>query len=101
MVIKKKAWDSRRPLPHKNKLLQDEKKLKSQQLSLQFIPQTIELVAPLTLDVSGFLASYIGIKKVSQFQEVYRIGFAQKKGRLFLESFQMIKSEQRSYDAAS
>ncbi len=80
----------------KAKLFQDEKRLKSQQLSLQFTPITIEFVAPLTMDVNGFLANYIGAKKVSQFQETYRVTFSHKKGRLFLRSFQIIKSEQKS-----
>ena len=85
----------------KAKLLQDLKRLKKQQLSLQFTPSTIEMVEPLSIDVSGFLESYVGAKKVSQFQETYRVSFSHKKGRLFLESFQMIKSEQRSDDEVS
>lgn len=82
----------------KNKLLSDHKKLKKQQLSLQFIPQTIDFVAPLTLDVHGFLANYVGNKRVSQVKETYRIVFSCKKGRLFLESFQTIQSEQKDHE---
>ena len=85
----------------KSKLLNDEKRLKKQQLSLQFTPQSIEFVNSLIIDVNGFLANYIGAKKVSQVPETYRVGFFQKKGRLFLESFQVIKSDQRSYDELS
>ena len=82
----------------KSKLLNDHKRLKKQQLSLQFTPQTIDFVEPLTVDVSGFLANYVGAKKISQFKETYRMAFSQKKGRLFLESFQTIYSEQKEHE---
>lgn len=85
----------------KNKLLNDHKRLKKQQLSLQFVPQTIEFVAPLTVDITGFLANFVGAKKVAQFKETYRMMFVQKKGKLFLESFQTINSGQKDYEAGS
>ena len=82
----------------KDKLLADQKRLKKQQLSLQFTPQSIDLVAPLTLEINGFLANYVGTKKVAQFKETYWVQFSQRRGRLFLESFQMIKTDQRGND---
>lgn len=77
----------------KTKLLQDVKRLKSQQLSLQFTPATVQVIGPLTLEVKGLLSNYVGSKKISQIQETYQIVFSHKKGRLFLNSFQMIKTE--------
>ena len=85
----------------KNKLLSDHKKLKKQQLSLQFIPQTIDFIKPLTLDVTGLLINYVGSKKIAQFKETYRMGFSQQKGRLFLESMQTIYSEQKEHEEAA
>lgn len=82
----------------KNKLLSDHKRLKKQQLGLQFTPQTIDFVAPLTVDLHGVLANYVGNKRISQVKETYRIAFFLKKGRLFLESFQTIQSEQTNHD---
>jgi conjugal transfer pilus assembly protein TraE len=80
----------------KKKLLADEKRLRKQQLSLHFTAKSVECVEPLVLDVQGVLSNYVASKKISQFQETYRIVFSQKKGRLFLESFDMIKSDQKS-----
>jgi type IV conjugative transfer system protein TraE len=78
----------------KAKLLEDEQRLKKHQLSLHFIPKSIVFVNPLMVEVEGYLANYVASQRVSQFQETYRIGFSQKKSQLFLDSFQVIKSEQ-------
>lgn len=86
----------------KTKLLSDEKRLKSQQLSLQFTPQSVELTAPLQADVVGNLSSYVGAQKIANTQETYRVSFSQHKGRLFLESFELIKSDKEEpHDAES
>jgi len=82
----------------KKKLLADEKRLKKQQLSLHFKAKTIEFHAPLILDMQGTLLSYVGSKKISEVQETYRIGFTQRQGRLFLESFEVIQSNQEKID---
>lgn len=82
----------------KIKLLDEHKKLKKQQSSLQFTPVEIDFVEPLTLDLTGVLANYIGGKRITQFKETYRMVLKQKHGRLFLESFDVIKSEQRGHD---
>lgn len=84
----------------KNKLIVDEKRLKKQQLSLHFRPQTIEFQAPLVLDVQGILVSYVGSHKISDVQETYRIGLKQHQGRLFLESFEVIQSNQEKIDGS-
>ena len=85
----------------KNKLLSDEKRLKNQQLSLQFTIQELEFIEPMKANIVGSLSSYVGSQKISTTQETYRISFSQKKSRLFLESFEMIKSEKEKIDELS
>ncbi len=82
----------------KTKLLGDEKRLKSQQLSLQFTPHSVELIEPMQADITGSLSSYVGSQKISNSQETYRVSFSQHKGRLFLESFELIKSDKEQPD---
>lgn len=82
----------------KAKLLEDEKRLKKQQLSIRFEPQATEFIDNMTVDITGVLVSYVGSQKISEAQEVYRVSFSQKKGRLFLESFQLIKTNQGNKD---
>ena len=83
----------------KTKLLEDEKRLKQEQLSLHFMPQEIQLSADsLMADVTGDLISYVSTQKISQVRETYRLIFEQKLGRLFLQSFKMIKSDKENLD---
>ncbi len=77
----------------KSKLLSDEKRLKKQQLSLQFSPQTVEFQKPMVAELTGTVSSYVGARKLSQHQESYRVVFVQRKGRLFLEAFELIQSQ--------
>lgn len=82
----------------KGKLLSDEKRLKKHQLSLHFIPKSIVFVKPLSIDIQGYLASYVGAQRISQVPETYRVTFSQKRTRLFLESFEIIHSERGIQD---
>lgn len=83
----------------KAKIIQDEKKLKKEQLSLHFLAQDIHVFpSTLTAEVGGDLISYVGSQRVSSVRETYRIVFKQKLGRLFLESFQIVKSEKEQGD---
>jgi conjugal transfer pilus assembly protein TraE len=77
----------------KTKLLSDEKRLKKQQLSLHFSPKTMEIPKESVVELTGTLSAYVGERKISQQQETYQIVFAKRKGRLFLESFELIKSQ--------
>lgn len=77
----------------KSKLLSDEKRLKKQQLSLRFSPQSVELQKGTQAELTGILSSYVGSHKISEHQESYQVVFAKRKGRLFLESFELIKSQ--------
>ncbi|MEI6628862.1 MAG: hypothetical protein WCN27_05635, partial [Alphaproteobacteria bacterium] len=44
-------------------------------------------------DINGYVAS----KKISSHRETYRLEFASVKGRLFLKSFKVLKSDQEIY----
>ncbi len=78
----------------KTKLLADEKRLKKEQLSLHFAPQQVQVFAKaLSVEVSGDLLSYVESRKTSQIRETYRLIFKQHAGRLFLDDFQVVKSE--------
>lgn len=80
----------------KAKLLKDVERLRKQQLTLHFVPREIEIVGPLAVAITGSLRSYVGANKVTQVQETYKISFTQNRGRLFLEAFEVIQSQQRS-----
>ncbi len=82
----------------KTKLLSDEKRLKKQQLSLHFNPQTVEIPKDRVVEITGTLSAYVGARKISQQQETYQVVFAKRKGRLFLESFELIKSQGENTD---
>lgn len=81
----------------KTKLLEDEKRLQHEQLSLHFMPQEVVLSPEsLTVDITGDLISYVSTQKISQVRETYRLVFEHKLGRLFLQSFKMVKSDKEN-----
>ncbi len=82
----------------KQKLLEDEKRLKKQQLSLHFSPQTMTQVSPLVMEVQGLLHTYVGAKKISQVQESYRLHFKHSQGQLFLEGFELVQTQRGKED---
>jgi conjugal transfer pilus assembly protein TraE len=77
----------------KAKILDDRHKLQKMQLSLHFTPKTIDVVGKMVVEVTGVLAHHVGSSRVSQSNDTYRITFANKKGRLFLVAFELIKSD--------
>lgn len=78
----------------KTRLLEDEERLKKEQLSLHFAPQEIQLFPDsLTVEISGDLMSYVSREKISQARETYRLMFEHRLGRLFLNSFKLINSD--------
>lgn len=83
----------------KAKILDDRIKLQKMQLSLHFTPKTIEVVGGLVVEVAGVLAHHVASSRVAQSNDVYRITFANKKGRLFLAAFELIKSDKELPDA--
>lgn len=78
------------------KILEDEKRLKRESLSLVLAPQECEVhVDDLTVDVTGDLHGYVGNKRVTTQRETYRIAFGAKKGRLFLKSCEVLQTNEK------
>ena len=82
----------------KQKLLEDEKRLKKQQLSLHFSRRTITQVSPLVMEVQGLLHTYVGAKRISEVQESYRLSFKHYQGQLFLEGFECVQTQRGKED---
>jgi conjugal transfer pilus assembly protein TraE len=83
----------------KKKLYQDEKRLKKDHLSLHFAPIECDVLpSQLLVKMAGDLIGYVGTKKVSQHRETYEITFSQTKGRLFIKSFRVIKTDQPEWE---
>jgi conjugal transfer pilus assembly protein TraE len=81
----------------KARLLEDEKRLKRNQLSTRFAPSDV-MVSPerLSVDVTGELMGYVGDKRISQARETYRFQFYSQSGRLLIKSFTLVKSDQKA-----
>lgn len=78
----------------KAKLLEDEKYLKANHLSTRFVPLNVSVFPnQLKVEVSGELMSYVGDKKISQAKETYRFQFQNRSGRLLIEAFTLVKSD--------
>ena len=70
------------------KLLEDEQRLKANNLSTRFCPSgTAIFPDQLTVEVTGTLIGYVGDKKISQEQETYQIQFQNNSGRLLVAAF--------------
>jgi type IV conjugative transfer system protein TraE len=82
------------------RLLQEEQRLKRDSLSLNFVAIECEVIPQeLALEITGDLNGYVAAKKISSHRETYRIEFSSHKGRLFLKSFQVIKTDQEDLPA--
>jgi len=81
----------------KAKLLADEKQLKQDHLSTRFSPTDV-VVYPerLAVELSGELMSYVADKKISQVKETYQIRFRNQSGKLLIEDFSLVQSNERS-----
>lgn len=78
------------------KILEDEKRLKKESLSLLFAPYECEVhIDQLMVDVTGDLHGYVGNKRVTTQRETYRIVFESKKGRLFLKSCTLLHTNEQ------
>ena len=78
----------------KAKILEDEKRLKKEQLSLHFKATTFKLDANQVLaEITGDLISYVGSKKIAQVRETYQLKLQNRSGRLLIESFSLLKTE--------
>ncbi len=81
----------------KAKLLEDEKRLKDEQLCIHFMPHEIQLSPDaLSAEVTGDLISYVSTQKISQARETYQLTFEHKAGRLFLKSFKLINTDKEN-----
>lgn len=78
----------------KQKLLEEEKRLKKQNLSTSFQANRITVNATkLMVEVHGDLIRYVGQKPVSRSRDVYQFTFELHRGRLLITSFKLIKSD--------
>ena len=77
----------------KAKLLADEKRFKKEHLSTSFQANKV-IVDPkkLRVEVQGDLVRYVGNKRISQSRDVYEFIFTYHRGRLLIQSFQLLKS---------
>lgn len=84
----------------KAKLLHEEQRLKRDSLSLNFIAVEAQVFPKdLALEITGDLNGYVAGKKISTHRETYRVEFSSYKGRLFLKSFTVIKTDQEDLPA--
>ena len=83
----------------KNRLFQEEQRLKRDNLALNFTAIECEVFpGEMALEITGDLNGYVASKKISNHRETYRLEFNGVKGRLFLKSFKVIKSDQELTD---
>lgn len=77
----------------KAKLLEDEARLKKNNLSTRFSPSDVAISPEnLTVDITGDFMGYVGDKKISQTRETYQIKFTNQSGRLLIAAFSLLKS---------
>lgn len=79
------------------KLLDDEKRLKRNNLSTRFY--VIESkVSPdnLSVDITGDLMSYVGDKRISNVRETYQMQFQNQSGKLLIKGFSLVKTESKA-----
>lgn len=78
----------------KARLLEDEKRLKKNNLSTRFSPSDVAISPDqLRVDITGELMSYVGDKKISQVRETYQFKFQSQSGRLLIAAFTLLKSD--------
>jgi len=78
----------------KQKLFEDEKRLKKMNLSTSFQPNSVKVDQnKRSVEIQGDLMRYVGEKRISQSRDVYRFEFEFHRGRLLIKSFKLIKSD--------
>lgn len=79
----------------KAQLANDEARLKQQQLCLNFSPKAITLNNLSSIAyVTGELQRYVGTKRIDSEQTTWKVVFSQKKGRLFLDTFESVDKKE-------
>jgi conjugal transfer pilus assembly protein TraE len=77
------------------RMMEDQIRLKRDDLSLIFVPVTCEVFPEsLAVEITGDLNGYVASKRISTHRETYRVQFSNIKGRLFLQSFKVLKTDQ-------
>jgi conjugal transfer pilus assembly protein TraE len=85
----------------KTHLFKEEQRLKRDNLSLSFAAVECEVFpSELAVEVTGDLNGYVASKKISTHRENYRLEFSSLKGRLFLKTFKVLKTDQKIYEEA-
>lgn len=80
----------------KTRLFKEETRLKRDNVSMKFDLVECEVFPEqLMLELTGDLHAYVAHKKISAHRETYRVEFSSKSGRLFLKSFEVIKSDNK------
>lgn len=80
----------------KTRLFKEEGRLKRDNVSMKFDLVECEVFPDqLMLELTGDLHAYVAHKKISTHRETYRVEFSSKSGRLFLKSFEVIKSDNK------
>ena len=78
----------------KQKLVEEEKRLKKRNLSTSFQANSVKVDQnKLSVEIKGDLVRYVGEKKISRSRDVYRFEFEFHRGRLLIKSFKLIKSD--------
>lgn len=80
----------------KQKIYEDQKRLKKENLSLSFSARESHVYPDkLCVEVTGDLMGYIGAKRISQHRETYRVCFSSKGSRLLLKDFSLVSSDKK------
>lgn len=81
--------------PLKRRLLEDEDRIKKENVATSFQPNLVK-VDPnhMSVEITGDLLRYVGEKRISQSRDVYTFVMVYRHGRLLIESFKLIRSDQ-------
>jgi conjugal transfer pilus assembly protein TraE len=81
--------------PLKRRLMEDEDRIKKENVTTSFQPNFVK-VDPnkMSVEITGDLLRYVGEKRISQSRDVYSFAMVYRYGRLLIESFKLIRSDQ-------
>jgi conjugal transfer pilus assembly protein TraE len=86
----------------RTKLLEDEKRLKKDSLSLKFAPVSCEVFPEnLKVHITGDLVGYVGHKKITTHRETYEVVFSSYKSQLFLKEFTVLRTDGKEVENAT
>ncbi|MBX9745066.1 MAG: type IV conjugative transfer system protein TraE, partial [Chlamydiales bacterium] len=80
----------------KQKIYEDQQRLKKENLSLSFSPVESHVYPDrFCVEITGDLMGYVSGKRISQHRETYRVTFSSKGSRLFLKDFSLVSSDKK------